>query len=160
MPSSATLTPNPSIERTLGRMVTRSSLPTLLATFLVSGCVPYPVYKTLQPDAKATVRDAQGKPVSGAAVTLVASAYPYGRERSREMKMTMEDGVSAFASRREWRTEILAMHGAEEYFWNWCVQKEGFETFRTAHGRAAGFKAEPVIILKAGESKPCTQSIR
>ena len=133
---------------------------TLLAASLASGCVPYPVYKTLQPAAKATIRDTQGMPVYGAAVTLVASAYPYGREKSRETKVTAESGVAEFSSRREWRTEVLAMHGWEEYFWNWCVQKEGFETFSTKHRSGSEFAVEPVVILQAGQSKPCPQGIR
>lgn len=81
----------------LGRTVRQSALPTLLVTTLIAGCVPYPVYKTLQPAAKATIRDDRGVPASGAVVTLVASAYPYGREKSRDTRTTTDDGV---ASRR------------------------------------------------------------
>lgn len=144
----------------LGRTVRQNALPTLLVTTLIAGCVPYPVYKTLQPAAKATIRDDRGVPASGAVVTLVASAYPYGREKSRETRTTTDDGVATFQARREWRTEVLAIHGWEEYFWNWCVQKEGFETFSTTHGSAADFEVELVVILKAGQSKPCPQGIR
>lgn len=147
------------LSRLSGGAVKRSVLPTLLAV-LACGCVPYPVHKTLQPAAKATIRDDEGTPVSGASVTLVASAYPYGREKSRETKVTLGDGVAAFPSRREWRAEALAMHGWEEYFWNWCVYKEGFETFSTAHTGASSFNAEPVVVLKAGLSTPCPRDAR
>ena len=148
-----------SLPRTFGSAVKRSVFPALLAC-LASGCVPYPVYKTLQPAARATIRDEEGEPVPGASVTLVASAYPYGREKSRETKVTMADGVAAFPLRRGWRAETLALHGWEEYFWNWCVQKEGFETFSTAHTSASGFTAEPVVLLKAGPSTPCPRGVR
>ena len=58
----------------------QSTVTILLATALLSGCVPYPVYKTLQPAATATIQDSQGEPIAGAAVTLISSAYPYGWE--------------------------------------------------------------------------------
>jgi hypothetical protein len=138
----------------------RSFLLLLVVAGFASGCVPYPVYKTLQPAAKVTVQDDRGKPVPGAAVTLVASAHPYGREKSRETKETTADGVAAFQPRREWKTEVLAMHGWEEYFWNWCVQKEGYETFSTINRGAPEFQIEPIVVLKAGQSRPCPQGIR
>lgn len=147
------------LSRPSGGAVKLSVLAALLSV-LACGCVPYPVYKTLQPAAKATIRDDEGKPVPGASVTLVASAHPYGREKSRETQVTAGDGVAAFPLRREWRTEVLAVHGWEEYFWNWCARKEGFETFSTAHTSASAFTAEPVIVLKAGLSKPCPQGVR
>ncbi|MEK8033839.1 carboxypeptidase regulatory-like domain-containing protein [Ideonella sp. DXS29W] len=125
----------------------------------MAGCVPYPVYKTLQPASTATVRDEQGRPVADAAVTLVSSAYPYGREKSRETQLTLPDGVAAFAARREWRTEVLALHGWEEYFWNWCVQKEGFATYRTRYGAAADFPTDVNVVLRAGESQPCAAGL-
>jgi hypothetical protein len=141
-------------------MLKRRLLPTLFTAFLASGCVPYPVYKMLQPEAKVAVHDEQGSPVAAAAVTLVSSAYPYGREKSRETKATGADGIVAFQSRREWRTEVLAIHGREEYFWNWCVQRDGFETFSTNYRGASDFQVEPLVVLKAGQSKPCPQGIR
>lgn len=138
----------------------RSTFIILLATVLLSGCVPYPVYKTLQPEAKATIQDSQGEPIAGAAVTLIASAYPYGWEKSRETKLSTQEGVAKFSSRREWRVEMLALHGREVYFWDWCVEKEGFETFSTVYSRAADFRAEPIIQLEAGQSTPCPDDIR
>jgi len=138
----------------------QSTVTILLATALLSGCVPYPVYKTLQPAATATIQDSQGEPIAGAAVTLISSAYPYGWEKSRETQFSTEEGVAEFSSQREWRVEALALHGRELYFWNWCVEKEGFETFSTALGDAADFQTEPVVLLEAGQSTPCLEPIR
>lgn len=131
------------------------TLSTLLAAILVSGCVAYPVYKKLQPAATATIRDVQGTPIMWATVTLVSSSYPYRREKSRDTAASDADGMASFAARYEWRTELLAMHGWEEYFWNWCVQKEGFETFSTTYTGAAEFEAQAIVTLKTGSSKPC-----
>lgn len=138
----------------------RCALTALLACLLLWGCVPYPVYKTLQPAATATIQDGRGEPISDAAVTLISSAYPYGWEKARETKLTTEEGVAAFSARREWRVEMLALHGREVFFWNWCVEKEGFETFSTMHRNAADFRSEPIVLLKAGQSMPCFDEVR
>jgi hypothetical protein len=121
----------------------------------VTGCVPYPIYKTLQPEAKAIVRDHTARPVPGAKVTLIASAYPYGREKSRETKETDASGVASFSSRKEWRMEVLMIHGWEEYFWNWCIEKPGFQTYETAFGSQKKFGLESVFVLTEGASVPC-----
>jgi hypothetical protein len=137
-----------------------NSLLALIVSTLLSGCVPYPIYKTLQPSAKVTVVDHLGKPVSNATVTLIANTYPYGRERSRDTQTTTDEGLAAFSPRREWRTEVLAIHGSQEFYWNWCVQKEGFETLSTTYGGASQFQSEFTATLKPGPSKPCRASIR
>jgi len=138
-------------------MLLKASLLTV-STGVFAGCVPYPVYKTLQPSASATVLDENSNPIAAAKVTLIASAYPYGREKFREIKSTDPTGVAVLTVRREWRTEVLAMHGWEEYFWNWCVEKPGFLTFSTSNRSATQFVADPVFQLAPGESKPCTSS--
>lgn len=53
----------------------------------IAGCIPYPTYKTLQPYAKAHVTDQSGRPVSGVKVSLISSAYPYGFERFRAVRL-------------------------------------------------------------------------
>lgn len=122
---------------------------------VLAGCIPYPVYKQLRPDAQATVRDASGRPVPGAEVTLIASTYPYGRQRTYDTQATAADGSARFESRREWRVEMLALHGAEQFFWNWCVRKPGFATQQTWHRSAKEFPAEPVFTLVAGAPSAC-----
>jgi hypothetical protein len=127
---------------------------------ILSGCVPYPVLKTLQPAATVSLVDIQGKPVPAASVTLISSAYPYGLEKSRETKLTAINGTVAFDPTREFRVEVLAMHGSEEFFWNWCIQKDGFETVETSHRGASEFESRFAVVLAAGVSTPCREGLR
>lgn len=127
----------------------------LAAVSLLSGCVPYPVYKTLQPSAHMTVLDAANKPLPGVEVTLIAGAYPYGREKSRSVKTTGMDGTADFAPVREWRAEVLVIHGSEEFYWNWCVRKDGFTTYLTEDRAADKFQNTAIVRLVAGTSSAC-----
>jgi hypothetical protein len=115
----------------------------------------YPNYKTLQPDARAIVHDPMGHPVQSARVTLISNSYPYGREKSRETKETDIEGSAKFESKKEWRTEMIMIHGAEVFFWNWCVEKPGFKTYLSTNRSADRFSTEPIIVLKEGVSTPC-----
>ncbi|CAB3625652.1 carboxypeptidase regulatory-like domain-containing protein [Achromobacter pestifer] len=129
-------------------------LPAALA-FSLNGCVPYPVYKTLQPSARATVQDPQSQPLADARVVLISSSYPYGRERSRQETQTAVNGVASFASQSEWRVESMMLHGSESYFWNWCVEKPGYETYETLHTVASRFDDNLVVRLQPGLSRSC-----
>ncbi|MBB1624209.1 carboxypeptidase regulatory-like domain-containing protein [Achromobacter sp. UMC71] len=138
----------------------RSILICCAAAFVtsLSGCIPYPVYKTLQPAAALTVLDESSQPVADARVVLIAAAYPYGFDRFRTEKHTASDGRAQFDSRHEWRTEVLAIHGSEVFFWNWCVEKPGYETYATHDGSADKFDDNLVIRLKRGESRSCNST--
>lgn len=127
----------------------------LIVAASLHACVPYPIHKTLRPAAKATVLDSAGKPLSGAEVTLVSNSYPYGRERARVSKTTGTDGVARFSASREWRVEIVMIHGSESFFWDWCVRKQGYETFATSHHNADEFDTGLVVRLRRGVSQPC-----
>ena len=50
----------------------------LMALMLLSlsACVPYPVYRTTQPEAELQVLDESGLPLAGASVTLIGHAHP------------------------------------------------------------------------------------
>ena len=126
----------------------------------LSGCVPYPIYKTLQPSASATVLDKANRPLPEAEVTLISYAYPYGFERRRESKKTSSDGTASFASLRDWRVESLTIHGAEVYFWNWCVRKEGYTTFLTKDRSSEEFQSSLIVHLESGVSSPCPKPYR
>ena len=131
------------------------ALTALAALTFLPGCVPYPVYKTLQPAAQIVVHDEANHPVANAEVVLLASAYPYGFERSRETRETNDQGIASFASQREWKVETLMIHGALEYFWNWCVRKDGYVTYLTSDRDADDFQSAPVVRLKRGQSTAC-----
>ncbi len=126
----------------------------------LTGC-PYPIYKLIQPEASPLVVSDTGAPVEGANVALISNAYPYGFEKSRELKRTDVTGATHFDSHREWRLEVfLFIHGAEIYFWNWCVEKDGYETFRTQWANDGDFTARPTVVLKRGSSTSCERSER
>lgn len=131
-----------------------------LAIAFVSACVPYPIYKTLQPSAQVTVLSQASQPLPTAEATLVSNAYPYGWEKHRETKETLADGTATFDSMREWRAEVLMIHGAEVFFWNWCVRKEGYVTYLTANRSAEDFRDNLVVRLEPGKSAPCPKSFR
>jgi hypothetical protein len=121
----------------------------LLAPLLLSGCVPYPVYKTLQPSAKVTVRGQDGQPVPNAEATLIANAHPSRFEKRRETRMTLADGSATFDAVRELRIEVTALHGWEEFYWRWCIRKDGYATY------LGPFQADLMVRLEAGPSLPC-----
>lgn len=127
----------------------------LAAGALTTACIPYPVYKTLQPSTRVTVVDQDNVPLAQAEVTLISSAYPYGGEKTRVARVTDDKGSAAFDSVREMRVETLMIHGAEEYYWNWCVRKEGYATYFTRHGGSDDFESAPRVKLVPGPSQPC-----
>jgi hypothetical protein len=131
-----------------------------LSTIWLTGCVPYPVYKTIQPSSQMTVLNERGEPIEGAKVVLMAGANPYGFERSRETKTTNRQGIAAFEERSEWRTESLMMHGAEFFFWNWCVQKPGFKTYLTRFISDEKFDRQPTVQLSGGAPSECPEAPR
>lgn len=122
---------------------------------LLSGCVPYPINKTLQPEAEIVVTDRDGQPVADAWVHLISSAYPYGFEKSRAKVQTDLAGVVSFPKIKEWRMEALMLHGAEVYFWNWCVEKEGYETHVTQWRNSNDFVAQYEVTLQSGATTAC-----
>jgi hypothetical protein len=132
----------------------KSALVVVLAASLPA-CVPYPIYKTLRPTAKATVLDQTNRPIPGAEVTLISSSYPYGFVKDRVVQKTGSDGVARFSGGREWRVEAVMIHGAEVFFWNWCVRKDGNITYSTSHRSAELFDRDLLVWLRPGASRPC-----
>ncbi|WP_235041384.1 hypothetical protein [Vreelandella profundi] len=129
----------------------------LTMTLLLSGCVVYPINKTLQPEAEILVTDGEGKPIQDAWVSLISSSYPYGLEQSRMIDKTSYRGEANFPKIKEWRAESLMIHGSQVFFWNWCVVKVGFETHTTMWGGGNDFQAQYEVILNPGESTPCPE---
>ena len=120
-----------------------------LAILVLGGCVPYPIYKTLQPQLEIIVVDDQKESVYGAKVALISSSSPYGDEKSREVRLTDHKGVAEFQKRSEWRIESLMIHGVEIFYWNWCVEKEGFVTYET-RGLNSGIPGSNILIELTG----------
>ena len=97
------------VDRSVSHFSLRAAL--LAAPLLLGGCIPYPAYRTLQPQARATVVDEQSRPLADTRVILITSSYPYGRERWRDEQRSGEDGVASFENHSEWRAESLMIHG-------------------------------------------------
>ena len=127
---------------------------TVAAAVTLSGCVPYPAYKLVQPEASATILDEQRRPLPDARVVLVIRAHPSQLDEHVE-KQTSDDGKASFEARHEWQTESLMIHGRHFYYWNWCVEKPGYETFSTSYDKAESFDAYPEVSLKKGASLSC-----
>ncbi|WP_067749005.1 carboxypeptidase-like regulatory domain-containing protein [Orrella dioscoreae] len=128
----------------------------LLACCLaLQGCLPYPVYKQLQPESRVRVVDAAGAPLAGASVTLLANTYPYGREHHRETQVTDAAGEVLFSSRREWRAETLFIHGAQVFVWRLCIAKPGYATYLNLPEPGSDFNADATIALQPGATTPC-----
>ena len=72
-------------------------------TLALSGCIPYPAHKTLQPQSAITVQDEAGRPVADARVVLIAAAYPYGYDRFRNEQRTDAEGRASFEARHQIR---------------------------------------------------------
>lgn len=127
-----------------------AALAVLCATVLVSGCAPYPIYKNLQPAARVMVRDQANQPVAKAEVTLITQAHARIGETLRTTKETLPDGTAAFESVSEWRIEVMALHGWEQFYWRWCVRKDGYIT-----QPSLDFNANLTVKLEPGPSTPC-----
>lgn len=125
----------------------------IIILVFLSGC--YPINKTLQPESAITVLNENSEPLSDVQVYLISNAYPYGFEKTRMRVVTKYRGEAHFPKIKEWRTETLMIHGAEIYFWNWCVVKEGYETYITKYGSASDFENNPTIMLVPGVSTVC-----
>lgn len=67
----------------------------------------------------------------------------------------MPTGKASFSARTEWRVESLMLHGSEIYFWNWCVEKAGYETYETLNNAASQFDDKLIVRLPPGESRSC-----
>ena len=126
----------------------------LTAAVTLSGCVPYPVSKVVQPEASTTILDEAHRPVANARVVLVIRAHPGLLDELVE-KQTDDDGKASFEARHEWQTESLMIHGRHFYYWNWCMEKPGYETFSTEYHNADDFEVHPVVSLKSGVSLSC-----
>ncbi|MDG9924882.1 MULTISPECIES: hypothetical protein [unclassified Pseudomonas] len=116
----------------------------------LSACVPYPAYRTIQPEAELRVLDVQRQPLVGASVTLIGRAHPTPVEQSRETRRTDADGVARFASRHEWQSEVLFLHGRLEYYWEWCVTAPGSGTVLAPYQTQ-----RQVVQLRPGIAEPC-----
>src|SRR5437016_2693047 len=90
----------------------------LVLTAGLPACVPFPVYKTLQPAAKITVLDDRRAPVEAATVMLMAGSYPYvskdvdrPRPRTRTAWPYSKDAVSC-GSKASCLTALRSFSGA------------------------------------------------
>src|SRR5688572_2163580 len=116
----------------------------------LAGCMP--VYKTLQPNSSVVVKDTEGHPVEAATVQLITTSNPYNLEKGRKVTITDKEGVAQFDAKREWRIETFMLHGSETFYWDWCVQKPGYETYATEEQRRGWWRSmDAEVELKPGQ---------
>ena len=133
---------------------------TLLLIFALGGCVPYPTFRKVRPDVALMVVDRRQSLIEGAKVTLISTTHPEGYVRSRDTLETGPDGMVRFPGKRALRIEVLFLHRGPIYFWNWCVEKEGFVTYFTNGPHTKVFADERWVVLKAGPSRACPAEFR
>ena len=121
----------------------------------VSGCVPYPVIKQLQPATEVRVTDNAGHPLPGAQVTLIAEFDPYRQEHHRDTLPTDAEGRVHFDSRHELRMEAMMLHGWTEFFWNLCITQSGYVTAETVFSAGSDWQPRFDFALQPGVSTPC-----
>lgn len=115
---------------------------------MLSAC-PYPVYKTLQPRAKIAVVDQRQQPIEAANVVLITRVHPTPHTLINS-QLTNAQGWANFQAKREVQVETTFLHGALEYQWRWCVEKQGYQTVNLTH-----VDNDIVVTMAEGESKPC-----
>ncbi len=125
----------------------------------LSGCVMYPIYKTLQPGSQMIVLDEGDAPIEGARVRLSTDFNPHG-SLTHEIKLTDARGIAVFEQRSEWQTESWFMHGTRYYNWYWCVQRPGFRTYITSWGSGNTFQPQATVHLARGPSLDCEQTAK
>lgn len=125
----------------------------------LTGC-SYPVYKKMQPQSEIVILDESQKPLANVKVELHSKEQAAGGRAKhwKSTKLTTQDGIAEFESRREWRIESLMIHGMTFVSWKWCIEKEGFKTIRTSYLYSDKFKDSGTFILKKGNSVSCDKN--
>ena len=103
-------------------------------------------------------QDTNLRPIQSVSISLIPKAYPSGGEKSRETKLSDGDGRVIFQEQHERCTEVLMIHGWEEYFWRLCIQKSGFQSQLADLKADALSNGKIVINLTAGQSISCESS--
>ena len=120
-----------------------------LLSLVFTGCT-YPIYKTLQPESKVFVLDKNKTPLTNAKVHLqTEECIPC--KHSEEIQLSNKEGIAHFKSKKEWRNEILIIHGSKFFRWKWCVEKEGYKTILSSNK----FESHRTFILEKGTTLPC-----
>jgi hypothetical protein len=126
----------------------------IAALGLVTACLPYPVYKTLKPEANFLVVEANKKPLEGVKIVLNTRARPTAIDEF-DIQYTNAKGMTNFARKKELQVENTGMHGALDYFWVLCVEKTGFQTVQKQIENASDLSGPQVINLVSGKSEAC-----
>ena len=122
-------------------------------SLLFSGCI-YPAHQTIQPKATLSVVDEEGTPIKGAKVYLFSN-LAHGAIERNSTKTTQKDGLVKFEQKKEWYMESLMVHGSHTFYWDWCVEKEGYESKFTRSLNHNDFKESAKFVLREGTSTPC-----
>ena len=127
----------------------------LAAAAAATGCVPYPVIKTLQPATEVRVTDNAGQPLPGVDVSLIATMYPMHLEHHRETRQTDAQGLVQFDSSHDLRVESLMLHGSVEFYWDLCITQQGYATVETSYGASHAWPSQFDFVMQPGDPTPC-----
>ncbi len=125
----------------------------ILLFMMITACT-YPIYKTLQPKSMVVVLDENKMAVKNAKVHLQTTECMPCKDSER-VALSNNEGIVSFNSQREWRKEILTVHGSKFFTWGWCVEKKGYKTIVTSKSSSNKFESHRTFILKKGVSLPC-----
>jgi hypothetical protein len=125
---------------------------------LVAGCpIPWRDTMVVQPALEVDVKDESGAMIEGARVLVVAGSNPHHQLQGTEEQTTDAWGHASFEERSETKTVYpLMMHGVPFYYFEWCVEAEGFVAQR---GELGGEPVDPVLevaLAKGGDERHCT----
>lgn len=94
--------------------------------FFLTGC--YPIYKKIRPFVSLQVYDHSGQYIKGVTVVRMTNQYPARVDTVFESQKTDTQGMVKFKGQRKWAIEFMMIHGAQDYTWNICLSKPGYET--------------------------------
>jgi hypothetical protein len=120
----------------------------------VAACVPYPIYKTLKPEARFLVQDTNTKRIEGVQIVLNMHARPTPIDQF-DMQYTDSNGMSQFVGKKELQIEHTGMHGSVHYYWIFCFEKSGFKTVEKQIVDASELSSLQVISMVPGKTESC-----
>lgn len=125
---------------------------------LVAGCpIPWRDTMVVQPALEVDVRDESGAAVEGARVLVVAGTNPHHQLAGTEELLTDAWGHASFEERSETKTIYpLMMHGVPFYYFEWCVEADGFVSQKGELGGEPVAPTLEVVLAKGGDERHCT----
>jgi hypothetical protein len=124
----------------------------------LAGCLPYPVYKRIQPEIVVRVVDAAGQPIPDARLVLLTRAHPAPPIRIVTEASTNAAGEARFESHREWQVEVNFIHGSLEYYWTLCVTHAGYANLYVHGPERFSGNSPTELVMQPGTASTCDRT--